>query len=97
MNYNLIEDVWLIAAVASELQCENARLRARVEAQQTAAFTEADARARESRAIDARLRMIEAAVVDLAREGRHPDADALLRPRRTIDEAGRVVMLRGIA
>jgi len=97
MNYNLIEDVWLLAAAVSELQRENARLRVRVNMLQVDAFATADARAGESRAIDARLRMIEVAVADLAREGRHPDADALLRPRRTIDEAGRVVVLRGVA
>lgn len=97
MTYNLIEDVWLIADVVSKLQGENARLRARVDMLQDDAFAAADARARESRAIDARLRMIEAAVVDLAREGRHPEPGALLRPRRTIDDAGRVVVLRGVA
>jgi len=97
MTYDLIEDVWLLAAVVSELQSENARLRARVDMLQADSFAAAAARAGEARATDARLRMIEAAVVDLAREGRHPDADALLRPRRTIDDAGRVVVLRGVA
>ncbi len=97
MTYDLIDDIWLLAATVAELQCENAKLRGRIEVLQTAAFTTSEAHANESRALGYRLQMIEAAVADLAREGRHPDADALLRQRLGVDKAGRVVSLRGVA